>query len=90
MSFDALTGMFIGLTGRNLHQPILPLIAIKDPVDHLQRRKAWNRGFSTAAVKEYEPTAIKRAGELLDALRTAGREGAVDLAQWISFFACVH
>ena len=76
-----------GITGRNLHAPVLPLIAIRDPAEHTQRRKAWSRGFSTAALKEYHPIVVKRAGQLMDSLRAASSEGPVDLAQWISFFA---
>lgn len=74
-----------GMTGRNLHQSTLPLIAIRDPVEHGQRRKPWSRAFSTAALKEYQPTVRKRAAQLLERLRK--ESGTVDLAQWISFFA---
>ena len=76
-----------GMTGRNLHAPILPLIAIRDPTEHTQRRKAWGRGFSTTAVKEYHPTVVKRAAQLMDSLRAASGDTSVDLAQWISYFA---
>ena len=76
---------FPGLTGRNLHQPVMPLIAIWDPIEHAQRRKPWSRAFSTAALKEYHPVAIKRAAQLLAHLKN--EHGVTDLAQWISYFA---
>ena len=75
------------MAGRNLHAPILPLVAIGDPTEHARRRKAWNRGFSTTALKEYVPIITRRAGQLLSGLRDASNEGPVDLAQWISYFA---
>lgn len=65
----------------------MPLIAIWDPVEHAQRRKPWSRAFSTAALKEYQPVAVKRAAQLLSRLST--EHGITDLAQWISYFACV-
>ncbi|KAJ3555926.1 hypothetical protein NM688_g2310 [Phlebia brevispora] len=74
-----------GLTGRNLHEPVMPLIAIWDPTTHAQRRKPWIRAFSTAALKEYQPIVIKRTAQLLRRLHD--QHGTTDLAQWISFFA---
>lgn len=65
----------------------MPLIAIWDPVEHARRRKPWSRAFSTAALKEYQPVAIKRAAQLLSRLGT--EHGVTDLAQWISYFAYV-
>ena len=75
-----------GMKGRVQHQA-LPLIACQNPVEHTQRRRPWNRAFSTNALKEYQPIIARRAVQLLDALQSEGR--TVDLAQWISFFTCV-
>lgn len=73
--------------GRAFHAPIPALIGFRDPVEHARRRKPWMRAFSTAALKEYEPTIAKRATQLTEAL--ASQKGVVDLEQWISWFTCV-
>lgn len=63
--------------------------------EHAGRRKRWNRAFSTVSVKEYEPMVIRRALQLVDELHRKSLEGdtiseiSADLAQWLSFFACV-
>ena len=75
-----------GMKGRVQHQA-LPLIAYPNPVEHAQRRRPWNRAFSTNALKEYQPIIARRALQLLDAMQA--QRSTVDLAQWISFFAYV-
>lgn len=75
-----------GMKGRVGHQA-LPLISCQDPVEHARRRRPWNRAFSTSSLREYQPVIARRALQLLDALQNQGSE--LDLAQWISFFACV-
>ncbi len=75
------------MAGRNLHQPILPLIAIMDPIEHARRRKPWNRAFSTAALKEYQPIVTRRTAQLIEGLM--GEVGTTDLAKWISYYAYV-
>jgi hypothetical protein len=70
--------------------PHFSLIGIRDTGAHLQRRKRWNRAFSTAGVKDYEPILKRRVDQLADALQSASEAGqALDLAEWISFFAYV-
>lgn len=68
------------------------LIALRDVQEHTRRRRIWNKAFSTAAVKEYEPIVVTRALQLVDELekRSGGEHGGtVDLAKWMSFFTCV-
>ena len=64
------------------------MIGIRDLNDHARARKRWNRAFSTASVKEYEPIIVRRALQLAEELgkRT---ESVVDLAEWLSFFTYV-
>ncbi|THG99327.1 hypothetical protein EW026_g3001 [Hermanssonia centrifuga] len=71
-------------TARTLYPPILPIIATRDPVEHAQRRRPWNRGFSTAALKEYQPIIAKRVAQLVESL--ASEQGVVNLVERISFF----
>lgn len=60
------------------------MIALRDPVEHARRRKPWNRGFNTEALKGYEEIIETRATQLLDQL--AKQDGVVDLAKWLSYF----
>ena len=64
------------------------LIAIRNLDEHARVRKRWNRAFSTASVKEYEPIIVRRTLQLAEELgkRT---ESVVDLAEWLSFFTYV-
>lgn len=72
------------------------MISMRTMQEHVGRRKRWNRAFSTISVKEYEPIVIKRALQLADELQRRSSKGDhtqaesfVNLAQWLSFFACV-
>ncbi|KAH9932046.1 high nitrogen upregulated cytochrome P450 monooxygenase 2 [Epithele typhae] len=70
--------------GRVATQSVAPLIAIKDPKEHLRRRKPWNRALSVASVKDFEPFVTHRAQQLLKVLPE--QHGPVNLAQWFSWF----
>lgn len=63
------------------------MIAQRDPVEHLRRRKPWNRAFNTASLKAYEPALASRVKQMVGILRN--QIGVTDLAQWINFFRCV-
>ncbi|KAG6816460.1 hypothetical protein H0H87_005943 [Tephrocybe sp. NHM501043] len=64
-----------------------PMIALRDKTEHTRRRRPWTRAFSTAALKGYEEIITSRCLQLVD---TVGQKtGAVDMAQWISFFTYV-
>ncbi|KAI0075130.1 high nitrogen upregulated cytochrome P450 monooxygenase 2 [Panus rudis PR-1116 ss-1] len=65
-------------------QSVMPLVAVRDPVDHSRRRRPWNRAFSTAALKEYEPLVARRVNQLVE--RLASEKGPADIAKYISFF----
>jgi cytochrome P450 len=69
------------------------LIDQRDPIEHMNQRKPWNRAFSTAALKEYELYLATRVRQLVGCLedRINGSEqksGVVlDVAAWFSYFA---
>lgn len=54
---------------------------------HMERRKLWNRGFNSAALKDYEIIVIRRGKQLIEALEA--RKGAVDISTWLGYFTCV-
>ncbi len=68
------------------------LIAQRDPVLHMHQRKPWNRGFSSAAMKEYEIMVAKRIRQLVGCLedmvqRPAQKTNAmVDMTRWLKYF----
>jgi len=72
--------------GRIPEQEVVrPLIAIRDKNEHLRRRRAWTRAFSSTAMKGYEPAVIQKCSELLEAL--IARTGkTINLSEWIGFF----
>lgn len=62
------------------------LITLRDPAVHKQRRRTWDRAFSSASVKNYDELVRRRTRELLAQLeRRAGQ--VVDLSLWLSFFS---
>ncbi|KAL5511173.1 hypothetical protein ACEPAH_4388 [Sanghuangporus vaninii] len=60
---------------------------------HDERRKLWNRGFTTAALKELQIAVEERVLELVEELskrvspRSEKKESSLDLAHWLSSFA---
>lgn len=77
-----------GMSGRMLHQDPLAAIALPTNVEHARRRRPWNRAFSSAAIKEYQPVVARRVSQLVTALQE--QQGQVDLAQWVSYFTYVE
>ncbi|KAL5529837.1 hypothetical protein ACEPAF_6094 [Sanghuangporus sanghuang] len=64
------------------------VVAIRDLSEHAQLRKPWAKGLSTAAIKEYSPTVVKRALQLAEELDKFAEKGeSTDLAMWMSRFA---
>lgn len=72
--------------GRQADFSIPPLIALPDTALHAQRRKRWNRAFSTAALKEYEEIIAMRASDLLELLSAKTEKDVVDLNKCFGWF----
>jgi cytochrome P450 len=62
------------------------LNTLTDPAEHNKRRRVWDRAFTPAAVKGYEPMLATRISQLISCLDARTGE-AVDITQWISFCA---
>ncbi|KAH9829289.1 cytochrome P450 [Rhodofomes roseus] len=59
---------------------------------HGEARKVWNRTFTTASVKKYEPIVIRRVSQLVDELKgrcaaNPSKAVGVDIAYWIDCFS---
>ncbi|KAL5489841.1 hypothetical protein ACEPAI_4673 [Sanghuangporus weigelae] len=68
------------------------IVGMRDVELHRERRKLWNHGFTTTALKEHQPAVQNRVLELVDELgkrvftQSGGRETSLDLALWMSNF----
>ncbi|KAJ7454733.1 cytochrome P450 [Mycena latifolia] len=66
------------------NREVRPLLALRDPEEHARRRRAWNRAFSTPALKDYEILIDARVSQLVDILTT--KIGTpVDLSKWLGW-----
>jgi hypothetical protein len=62
------------------------LLNITDPVEHGKRRRVWDRAFTPAAVKSYEPMLHARVNQLVNHFEL--RVGQpFDIADWFGYFA---
>ncbi|KAF9269322.1 high nitrogen upregulated cytochrome P450 monooxygenase 2 [Marasmius fiardii PR-910] len=75
--------------GRKMpNSSVIAHIGIRDTAEHLKRRKPWNKAFTTARIKAYEPIMKARLLQMLESLdNEAEKRRTVDLAKWMSFFA---
>jgi hypothetical protein len=66
-----------------------PLVTIRvtDKTEHARRRRSWTRGFTTAALKGYEPFVISRSLQLIDTLASKNLKETQDLTEWCAYFA---
>ncbi|KAJ8507505.1 hypothetical protein ONZ45_g10130 [Pleurotus djamor] len=71
-------------TGGEDSQP--PLIAVRDPQEHSQRRRHWSRALSRTALSGYEFFIARSIESLTVALR-ARLDAPLDLTEWMKFFA---
>lgn len=68
----------------------LNLISTRDLQRHAVLRKAWNKAFSDAPLRDYEDLMLLRAHQLINALKNICTEqdgvACVDIASWIGYF----
>jgi cytochrome P450 len=77
--------LFAGWDGRvPENREVRPLLALRDPEEHARRRRAWNRAFSTVALKDYELLIDARIRQFVEILTT--KLGTpVDLSSWLGW-----
>ncbi|PCH43669.1 cytochrome P450 [Wolfiporia cocos MD-104 SS10] len=70
------------------------LIGARDRHQHTESRQVWNRAFTSASVKRYEPIVIRRAAQLVEELKKrciasakGKQEAHVDMSRWMSYFS---
>ena len=69
---------------RALYAPVVALIAVNDHTEHARRRKTWTRGFSPAALRDYEEIVSKRVTQLTE---TLSARKSVDLTRVFGHFS---
>ncbi|KAG6330511.1 hypothetical protein ID866_8578 [Astraeus odoratus] len=62
------------------------LVSIRDPVEHMRRRRPWNRAFSVTAMKGYEEILGKRVHEFVTELERRACTRPINFTEWISRF----
>lgn len=87
--------MFTEYVAHNIPGSIPNIATIPDVDSHRERRKLWNRAFTTSALKDYQPMVAARVLQLDDELsKRAAKidEGSkpVNLAEWMAFFTYVN
>ena len=68
---------------------VCSLVGIVDKEEHARRKRPWNRGFSTSALKGYENLIIKRILQLVEVLSSKNLKEPIDLPTWIEFMGYV-
>lgn len=63
------------------------LISTRNPLRHAVLRKAWNKAFANAPLKDYEDLMLLRTHQLINTLETICKEQAcIDIATWLGYF----
>ena len=65
----------------------IPMVGIQDFDEHMRRRRPYARGFSTSALKAYQPLIAQRTRQLVS--RLEGQRGVVRLQKWFDWFSYV-
>jgi hypothetical protein len=75
-----------GVYNKGSSKEVAPIQSQRDPVEHRRRRRTWDRGFSTAAIKNYDEIVVRRARELVKQFeKRVGQE--IDVSMWMTYFA---
>ncbi|CAG7950259.1 unnamed protein product [Penicillium olsonii] len=69
-----------------LLDPRVCLSFTRDKQEHARRRRVWDHGFSTRAIRAYEPIVVKYAKQLVEVVeRDLG--SPIDMTRWFSYYA---
>jgi cytochrome P450 len=56
------------------------------PEEHQWKRRIWDAGFTSKALRGYEPKMLHFVNELIETLNKVKEEGPVDIGLYLSFF----
>jgi cytochrome P450 len=60
------------------------LLISLDPFEHSKRRRVWDRAFTSAAVKSYDPMLHARVSQFVDQLELRVGQ-TLDISDWLGF-----
>ncbi|KAJ5817645.1 Cytochrome P450 [Penicillium robsamsonii] len=67
-------------------EPRVSLQMVRNKQVHAQRRKAWDQGFSTRALRDYEPRVSHYTEQLIQVIeREVGNQ--INMAQWFNYYS---
>ncbi|KAK4550276.1 hypothetical protein LTR36_003243 [Oleoguttula mirabilis] len=66
--------------------PMVSIHTIRNKPEHTSRRKVWDRGFSSKALRDYEPRVQKYAEQLLGQLDARVGQ-SVNVTDWFNFYS---
>ncbi|KAJ6012324.1 hypothetical protein N7522_002679 [Penicillium canescens] len=69
-----------------LLDPRVCLSFTRDKQEHARRRKVWDHGFSTKAIRAYEPVVAKYAQQLVEIVER-DLASPIDMTRWFSYYA---
>jgi cytochrome P450 len=59
----------------------------RSKLDHKERRKAWDRAFSTTSLRGYEPRVNRHSYTLMNRLEEHAEEQSVRISDWVNFYS---
>ncbi|KAL4862395.1 hypothetical protein BDV12DRAFT_45537 [Aspergillus spectabilis] len=67
-------------------EPRVSLQTERDKKEHTRRRKVWDQGFSSRALRDYEPRVSHYTNQLIDAIdRNLG--SPIDVSRWFNYYS---
>ncbi|OKP14021.1 Tryprostatin B 6-hydroxylase [Penicillium subrubescens] len=67
-------------------EPRVSLQTDRDKQEHARRRKVWDQGFSSRALRDYEPRVSHYTGQLIDAIEKQ-LGSSVDISRWFNYYS---
>lgn len=69
-------------------EPRVTLQMTRDKQDHSRRRRIWNQGFSSRALRDYEPRVSRYTEQLIQAIdRVVAAGKPMDVSRWFSYYS---
>ncbi|KAJ6028635.1 hypothetical protein N7540_004211 [Penicillium herquei] len=70
----------------NCIEPRVSLQTDRDKASHARRRKVWDQGFSTSALRDYEPRVAFYTAQLVQAIEK-GLGNPMNMTKWFNYYA---
>ncbi|KAF7846282.1 hypothetical protein BT93_L4670 [Corymbia citriodora subsp. variegata] len=70
----------------NVLHPRVSLHMVRDKTEHARRRRVWDRGFSSKALRDYEPRVKKYTDQLLEHIE-ATKGMSINVTDWFNYYS---